>query len=131
MATVFIPSLMQGLTNGEHRVEIEGATVRQIINNLEASYPGMKDRLVENNRVKSNISVAIDGEVREDANRLDARIEELIYQGDTTRIRLRLACGVDDFVVKLTNTRRQELLPVDAPVSVVFSAEDCRALDEP
>ena len=63
MATVFIPSLMQGLTNGEHRVEIEGATVRQIINNLEASYPGMKDRLVENNRVKSNISVAIDGEV--------------------------------------------------------------------
>jgi molybdopterin synthase sulfur carrier subunit len=63
MATVFIPSLMQGLTNGEHRVEIEGATVRQIIDNLEASYPGMKERLVENNRVKSNISVAIDGEV--------------------------------------------------------------------
>ncbi len=63
MATVFIPSLMQSLTNGEHRVEIEGATVRQIIDNLEASYPGMKERLVENNRVKSNISVAIDGEV--------------------------------------------------------------------
>ena len=63
MATVFIPSLMQSMTNGEHRVEIEGATVRQIINNLEARYPGMKERLVENNRVKSNISVAIDGEV--------------------------------------------------------------------
>ena len=63
MATVFIPSLMQSLTNGEHRVEIEGATVRQIINNLEARYPGMKERLVEANRVKSNISVAIDGEV--------------------------------------------------------------------
>jgi putative spermidine/putrescine transport system ATP-binding protein len=75
--------------------------------------------------------VAIDGEAGSDANRLDARIEELIYQGDTTRVRLRLTCGVDDFVVKLTNTRRQELLPVDAPVSVVFSAEDCRALDEP
>jgi molybdopterin converting factor small subunit len=63
MATVFIPSLMQSLTNGEHRVEIEGATVRQIINNLDARYPGMKERLVEANRVKSNISVAIDGEV--------------------------------------------------------------------
>ena len=63
MATVFIPSLMQSLTNGEHRVEIEGATVRRIINNLDVRYPGMKERLVENNRVKSNISVAIDGEV--------------------------------------------------------------------
>jgi molybdopterin converting factor small subunit len=63
MVTVFIPSLMQGLTDGEHRVEIDGATVRQIIDNLEARYPGMKERLVENNRVKSNISVAIDGEV--------------------------------------------------------------------
>jgi len=63
MATVFIPSLMQSLTNGEHRVDIEGATVRQIINNLDARYPGMKERLVEANRVKSNISVAIDGEV--------------------------------------------------------------------
>jgi molybdopterin converting factor small subunit len=63
MATVFIPSLMQSLTNGEHRVEIGGATVRQIINNLDARYPGMKERLVEANRVKSNISVAIDGEV--------------------------------------------------------------------
>ena len=75
--------------------------------------------------------MSIDGEAGGDANRLDARIEELIYQGDTTRVRVRLACGVDDFVVKLTNTRRQELLPVGAPVSVAFSAEDCRALDEP
>ena len=63
MAIVFIPSLMQRLTDGENRVEIEGATVRQIINNLDARYPGLKDRLVENNRVKPNVSVAIDGEV--------------------------------------------------------------------
>ena len=48
MAIVFIPSLMQRLTDGENRVEIEGATVRQIINNLDARYPGLKDRLVEN-----------------------------------------------------------------------------------
>ena len=75
--------------------------------------------------------VAIDGEEGGDANRLEARIEELIYQGDTTRVRLRLACGVDDFVVKLTNTRRQEPLPIGGTIMVSFSAEDCRALDEP
>ena len=63
MATVFIPSLMQGLTDGKHRVEINGSSVRQIINNLEAAYPGMKERLTNEGQIKPNISVAVDGEV--------------------------------------------------------------------
>jgi len=63
MATVFIPSLMQSLTGGQQTVEIEGATVRQIIENLEKAHPGMKERLVADNRVKPNISVAVDGDV--------------------------------------------------------------------
>ena len=63
MATVFIPSLMQSLTAGEHQVQVEGATVRQIVNNLDSAFPGMKERLVEGNRIKPNISVAIDGEI--------------------------------------------------------------------
>ena len=63
MATVFIPSLMQSLTAGNARVEITGATVRQIVDNLEKSYPGMKERLVDNNRIKPSVSVAVDGEV--------------------------------------------------------------------
>ena len=63
MATVFIPSLMQSLTDGEKQVRVEGSTVRQIINNLDGMYPGVKARLVEDDRVKPNISVAVDGEV--------------------------------------------------------------------
>ncbi len=63
MATVFVPSLMQNLTGGKTRVQVSGATVRQVINNLDSEYPGMKARLVEDNRVKPNISVAVDGEV--------------------------------------------------------------------
>ncbi len=63
MATVFIPSLMQSLTAGEHQVQVEGATVRQIVNNLDSAFPGMKDRLVDGSRIKPNISVAIDGEI--------------------------------------------------------------------
>ena len=63
MAIVFIPSLMQRLTDGKSQVRVEGATVRQIINNLEAEYPGMRERLVDDGRVKPNISVAVDGEV--------------------------------------------------------------------
>ena len=63
MATVFIPSLMQTLTGRESKVEIQGSTVRQIVENLEKAFPGMKQRLVEDNRIKPSISVAIDGEV--------------------------------------------------------------------
>ena len=63
MATVFIPSLMQKLSDGKSRVEIEGSSVRQIVNNLDAAYPGFKDRLAEDGRIKGNISVAIDGEI--------------------------------------------------------------------
>lgn len=63
MATVYIPSLMQKLSDGKSKVEIEGSSVRQIVNNLEAEYPGFKERLVEDGRIKGSISVAIDGEI--------------------------------------------------------------------
>ena len=54
---------MQNLSNGEQRVVVEGKNVRQIIESLDQKYPGIKDRLVEDGRVKPNISVAIDGEI--------------------------------------------------------------------
>ena len=63
MATVFIPSLMQKLSDGKSKVEIDGASVRQIVNNLDAEFPGFKERLVEDGRIKGNISVAVDGEI--------------------------------------------------------------------
>ena len=63
MATVFIPSLMQKLSDGQTKVEVEGSNVRQIVDNLDAQYPGFKERLVDDGRIKGNISVAIDGEM--------------------------------------------------------------------
>ena len=63
MALVFIPSLMQKLSNGEQRVSVEGKNVRQVIDNLDEIFPGFKERIVEDGRVKPNIAVAIDGEI--------------------------------------------------------------------
>ena len=54
---------MQELSRGEQRVNVQGNNIRQVIDNLDAVYPGFKDRLVEDGRVKPNISVAIDGEI--------------------------------------------------------------------
>ena len=63
MATVYVPSLMQQLTGGQQQIDVSGATVRQIVNNREERFPGIKDRLVEGHRIKPNISVAVDGEI--------------------------------------------------------------------
>ena len=63
MATVYIPALLQKVAGGRKQVEVDGATVRELIDNLERVYPGMRDSLLEGNRLRSNISVAIDGEV--------------------------------------------------------------------
>ncbi len=63
MPEVWIPSSLQDLTGGERKVTAEGATIRQVINNLEEAYPGLKERLVEGNRIRPNFSVFIDGDV--------------------------------------------------------------------
>ncbi|MBL8175681.1 MAG: MoaD/ThiS family protein [Bryobacterales bacterium] len=55
--------MLRPLAGGRDRVAVEGATVRQVIDNLEKECPGIKDRLVENNRLKANISVAVDDEI--------------------------------------------------------------------
>lgn len=56
---------MQGLTQGQDKVKVSGKTIRQVIDNLEALYPGFKDRLcdLESDRIRPNISVAVDGEI--------------------------------------------------------------------
>ena len=61
MATIAIPSLMQKLTDGANQVVVEGATLREVVNNLEAAYPGFKDRLCDGDRIRPSISVYIDG----------------------------------------------------------------------
>ena len=63
MPKVFIPNLLRHLTDGRAELDIEGATVRQIIANLEAQYPGFDDRLLEKDRLRPNIAIAIDDEI--------------------------------------------------------------------
>ena len=63
MANVYIPSLMRDLTSGVEILQIAGEDMRQIITNLENSYPGFQKRLLEDDRqrIKPNIAVMIDG----------------------------------------------------------------------
>ncbi len=63
MATVFIPALLEGLTGGSRTVEVSGRNLRQVINALEERFPGMKERLLdEDGALIPEIMAAIDGE---------------------------------------------------------------------
>jgi len=63
VATVFIPSLLEGLTGGARTVEVSGRNLRQVINALDERFPGMKERLLdEDGALIPEILAAIDGE---------------------------------------------------------------------
>ena len=61
MPIVAIPSLLRNLTKGEESVTVPGTTIREVINNLEDRYPGLKARLCENDRIKPGIAVYVNG----------------------------------------------------------------------
>jgi molybdopterin synthase sulfur carrier subunit len=45
MASVLIPVPLRKLTNNTDTVFVNGITVEEVINNLEAGYPGIKERV--------------------------------------------------------------------------------------
>ena len=63
MATIFIPTMLQKMTDGAQKVDMDARNVRQVIERLEELYPGIKDRLLEDGDIAPNIAVAIDGDV--------------------------------------------------------------------
>ena len=64
MAEVWIPPRMQSLTDGNQIVRVDGATVRQLINNLEKKFPGTKSRLYDEaeDELLPGVAVIVDGE---------------------------------------------------------------------
>ncbi len=74
MHTVFIPALHRDLTNGVETASADGATVGQLLDDLDRRYPGIKDRLSQNGELRAGIAVAVDGVVvrRGLRHRLDA-----------------------------------------------------------
>lgn len=80
MAVVWIPALLRDLTGGQERVMVPGETVRQVIENLNGRFPGIRDRLVEGNRLRPGIAVVVDGELsREQLRRRLAETSEVHF----------------------------------------------------
>ena len=63
MPTVIVPALLRKLTGGKDRVPVSGTNVRQVVDDLERQFPGIKAHLVEDGDLKSGVAVSIDGEM--------------------------------------------------------------------
>ncbi|MCZ0953183.1 MAG: MoaD/ThiS family protein [Chloroflexota bacterium] len=63
MARVFVPTMLQATTGGVKEVEVTARNVRQVIEQLDEQFPGIANRLMEDGEIRSNLAVAVDGEV--------------------------------------------------------------------
>ncbi|QLY30643.1 MoaD/ThiS family protein [Nocardia huaxiensis] len=72
--TVSIPTIMRPLTGGEKRVQGEGATLAALIENLEASHPGLKERLLKDGKLNRYVNIYIDDEDVRFAGGLEAEV---------------------------------------------------------
>jgi molybdopterin synthase sulfur carrier subunit len=59
MPRVFIPPAMRPLLGGQTVVEAAGATVLEVIDDLECRYPGIKGRLCDEGSLRAGLSVAV------------------------------------------------------------------------
>ncbi len=61
MAVVWIPPLLRPLAGGEKQVTVSGATVAQVIEALDARYPGLKARISSGDGLRPGVAVGVDG----------------------------------------------------------------------
>lgn len=62
-AKVRIPAPLRKLTQDKAVVEINGSTVQDILNGLDKSYPGLKERICdESGQIRRFVNVFVNGE---------------------------------------------------------------------
>lgn len=89
--TVRIPTPLRKLTDNRSEIEIDGETVESLIGNMEASYPGIKDRLCdESGKVRRFINIYIN---EEDIRFLDGT-DSAVKAGDRVSIVPAIAGGL-------------------------------------
>ncbi len=62
MPVVGIPSLLRELTGGKSSLTVQGNTVREVVDNLDGLYPGIRERLCDGERLRPSFAVVVDGE---------------------------------------------------------------------
>lgn len=90
MANVRIPTPLRKFTQGKDEVSVAGANVREILTNLEASYPGIRERICDDaGAVRRFVNVFV---ADEDIRFLD-NLDTAVKDGDEVSIVPAIAGG--------------------------------------
>lgn len=63
MAAVHIPAQWRDLTAGTSRIDVEGATLRQVLAALDTRFPGLAKRACDGDAIAAGLAVSIDGAI--------------------------------------------------------------------
>lgn len=86
---VRIPTILRPYTGGEKLVTAEGATLAEVIANLDASHPGISERLIDESGLRRFVNVYLNDE---DVRFLDG-LATVIADGDSITILPAVAGG--------------------------------------
>ena len=87
--TVSIPTILRTHTGGEKSVQASGATVSEVISDLDAKHGGIKDRLVRDGSLHRFVNIYVNDEDVRFAGGLEAPVSD----GDSVTILPAVAGG--------------------------------------
>ena len=80
---VRVPTTLRTLTGGKSEIEVEGATLGEVVEALEAAHPGFKDRLLDDEgKLRRFVNVF----VADDDVRFLEGLETKVPEGETVSI---------------------------------------------
>ena len=89
--TVKIPTPLRPITSGKAEIQVEGATVGEVLRKLDGQYKGFGERVLDSGtQVKRFINVFVNEDNIRDQNNLDTPVKA----GDTISILPSIAGGV-------------------------------------
>jgi len=86
---IHFPAIMRPLVEGRKSVSAEGQTVADIINDIEAKYPGVRERLIEEDDLLGYINLFLN----DDDVRFLGRLETPVKSGDVITVLPAVAGG--------------------------------------
>ena len=86
---VRIPTILRTYTGGEKAVSADGSTLAEVVENLEANHPGIKERLVENGDLRRFVNVYVNDEDVRFTGGLETKVDD----GDQVVVRPAVAGG--------------------------------------
>lgn len=80
--TVRVPTTLRRLTGGASEVNVEGSTVTEVLDNLEAAHPGFRDQLLDAGELRRFVNLY----VADDDVRFRDGLATPVADGDTVSI---------------------------------------------